>query len=504
MGAEHANTIRHDPEAATADPGGLRAGAVGLPGALGVTLSNMAPVNGVFLTAPAIAAAMGTRAPWAFLLATLGMLAAALTVGSFARRIVSPGSFVAYAYHSFEAVRPGLGLRVSSATFYATLVSGPLTVGAVAVFSGQWITASLGLGGLWWVAASLCVVAFATAVVLRGIVTSSAVSLALAAVQIALLLGFALVLLVASGGSADVPLRSAGGDPGGLAGLTGLTFPLAVAGMIGWDNAATMSAELRRPRRVVPVTVVAAIAIVGGTYALSTWAGLAAYAHWRGAAAGADRFGDPANTAPFLELAQHYLPAAYAVLAVIGAVSSVACLIAALIGLSRISFAAARAGMLPRLLGRASRNGVPVGSTLMWTGLIVLSILLPLLLTEAGPAAISAWEAGMGTVPLLLSVLVTLVALPLYVWRAPGERLRPLPHLCVPLIGIGVIGWGVYGNVRPDQPAPGDTYWVFTALTLAVAIAGALHFSRRPGRDLSALGVTSEGRADASPDSSGP
>lgn len=493
MGAEHTHMVGSAADLPTSDSGGLRSGAVGLPGALGVTLSNMAPVNGVFLTAPAIVAAMGTRAPWAFVLATCGMLAAALTVGSFARRIVSPGSFVAYAYHSFEALAPGLGVKVSSATFYATLVSGPLTVGAVAVFSGQWIAVSLGLGGLWWVAAALGVIAFATAVVLRGIVTSSAVALALAAVQMALLLAFAVVLLVASGGSVDVPLRSVGGDPGGLAGLAGLTFPLAVAGMIGWDNSTTMSAELRRPRRVVPITVAAAVVIVGGTYALCTWAGLAAYAHWQGAAAGTARFGDPTNLAPFLELAQHYLPAAYAVLAVIGAVSSVACLIAALIGLSRISFAAARAGMLPRALGRASRRrGVPVGATLMWTGLIVLCVVLPLVLTDAGPATISAWEAGMGTVPLLLSVLVTLVGLPLYLWRAAGERLRVLPHLVVPLIGIGVIGWGVYGNVRPDQPAPGNTYWIFTAVTVLIAVGGAAYFSRRPTGDLSALGVTNE------------
>ncbi len=498
MGAESTSAAGPDTDAAeTTGSEGLRAGAVGLAGALGVTLSNMAPVNGVSLTAPAVVAAMGTRAPWAFLLATFGMLAAALAVGSFARRIVSPGSFVAYTYHAFESLKPGLGTWVASATFYATLVSGPLTIGAVAVFSGQWIAASLGLGGLWWLAASLGVVAFAAAVVLRGIVTSSAVALALAVVQLALLVGFALVLLVASGGGVDVALRSAGGEPGGFAGLAGLTFPLAVAGMVGWDNSATMSAELRRPRRVVPITVVVAVVIVGGTYALSTWAGLAAYTRWRGIEAGAARFGEPTNTAPFLELAQHYVPASYAVLAVVGVVSSVACLIAALVGMSRISFAAARAGMLPRVLGRASRRrGVPVGTTLLRTGLVVLCVVLPLLLTDAGPATVSAWEAGMGTVPLLLSVLVTLAGLPLYMWRTPGERLRPLPHLFVPLIGIGVLGWGVYGNIRPDQPAPGDSYWIFTAITLVVSVVGALYFTRRPTRDLSALGIASADRPE--------
>lgn len=483
-----------DPERAAPrnpDAGQLRTGAVGLPAALGVTLSNMAPVNGVFLTAPAVVAAMGTRAPWAFLLAALGLLTAACTVAAFARRIVSPGSFVAYAYHAFETI--GLGVVVSSAVFYASLISGPLTIGAVAVFAGTWIAASLGLGGSWWLVIALGVLVVATSVVLRGIVTSSLVSLALAAVQVALLLAFAALLLTASGGSTDVPLRDAGGDPGGFAGLAGLTFPLAVAGMIGWDNSATMSAELRRPRRTVPITVIAAVLIVGGLYSLCSWAGLAGYARWMGAEAGANRFGDPSNSAPFLELAQRYAPQAYAVLAVIGAVSSLACLIAAMIGMSRVTYAAARAGMLPRALGRASqRSGVPAGATLLWSGLILATVVLPPVLTDADPTTISAWQAGTGTVPLLLTVLVTLVSLPLYVWRTAGERLRVLPHLVIPLLGTAVIGWGVYGNVRPDQPYPGNLYWICTAATVLLSLLGALLFARRPEHDLSALGISRE------------
>lgn len=473
--------------------GELRTDAIGLPGAVGVTLSNMAPVNGVFLTAPPIVAAMGTRAPWAFLLATTGLLAAACTVGAFARRIVSPGSFVAYTFHAFEALRPGLGAAVSSAVFYASLISGPLTIGAVAVFAGNWVAVSLDLGELWWLTISLGVVAFANAVVLRGIVTSSLVSLVLASTQVVLLLAFAAVLLVSSGGNVDAPLRSAGGDPGGFAGLAGLTFPLAVSGMVGWDNSATMSAELRRPRRVVPVAVLTSVLIVGGLYSLCTWAGLSGYTRWMGAGAGANRFGDPDNSAPYLELAQHYFPLAYTALTVVGVISSAACLIAALNGMSRVTFAAAQAGMLPRTLGRASRrNGVPVAAILLWSALITTSVVLPQVLTNADPTTISAWEAGMGTVPLLLTVLITLVALPIYVWRTAGERLRPVLHLVIPLLGTAVISWGVYGNVRPDQPYPGNLYWICTAVTLAVSVVSALLFSRRSHRDLSALGVADE------------
>nr|WP_277347940.1 APC family permease [Streptomyces sp. HNM0574] len=465
----------------------------------------MAPVNGAFLTAPVVVGAMGTQAPWAFLLATLGLLAAALTVADFARRIVSPGSYVAYTYHAFRTVSERTGVALAAAMFYAGLLAGPLTIGAVAVFAGGWTSAALGLGGLWWMAVSLAALAFSGAVVLRGIVASSLVSILLAAVQVAVLLGFSALLLFRAGPDAAAPLHADGGYPGGLAGLSGLTFPLAVAGMVGWDNSASMASEIRRPRRVVPRTVVASVLLVGLLYTLSTWAGLAGYARWQGAGDGADRFGDPANPAPFLELAQHYLPQAHALLAAVGAVSSVACLVAALTAMSRITFTAARAGMLPRGLGRASRRqGVPVGSVLLWVALIGVCIVAPTLLTGAGPTEASAWEAGMGTVPLLLTLLVTLVGLPLYLHRTEPSGLRPVRHHLVPLVGTAVIGWGVWGNVQPDQPSPGDTYWICTALVVAASAAASLWFARRPGLDLTALGVGAGDDAGADGDGTRP
>ncbi|WP_406141587.1 APC family permease [Streptomyces sp. NBC_01089] len=472
--------------------GELRGGAIGLRAALGVTVANMAPVNGVFLTAPAIVAAMGTRAPWAFLLVTVGLLAAAATVAEFARRIVSPGSLVAYSYYAYRTVTPGLGTRVSAALFYTMLLAGPLTLGAVSVFAGHWSATALGLAGDWWLVLSLAALVFAAAVVLRGIVASSRLAMALAAVQLAVLFAFAVLLLVRSGGDITVPLHSDGGEPGGLAGLSGLTFPLAVAGMVGWDNSAGMAAELRRPRRVVPLTVISAVALVGLLYTLCTWAGLAGYAHWQGAARGADRFGAPANGAPFLELAQHYLPVAHGVLAAVGAISSVACLVGAMTAMSRITFTAARAGMLPRRLGYAStRHGVPIGAVLLWFTLIALCTALPAL-TGAAPTTASSWEAGMGTVPLLLNLLVVLIGLPLYIRRTEPGSLRLVRHLLVPFTGLAVIGWGVYGNVRPDQPAPGNTFWICTAVIAVLAVTAAVRFARSPAPGLSALGVEPE------------
>src|SRR6516165_3055099 len=53
---------------------GLRHGAIGMADALASTLSNMAPVEGIFIVLVIVAGAMGTLTPWAFMLGAIGML----------------------------------------------------------------------------------------------------------------------------------------------------------------------------------------------------------------------------------------------------------------------------------------------------------------------------------------------------------------------------------------------------------------------------------------------
>src|SRR5690349_18177989 len=66
-----------DPARVSASPGEevtLRRGAIGLPGAIAGTLSNMAPVEGIFIVLVLVAAGMGTLTPWAFLIGAAGIL----------------------------------------------------------------------------------------------------------------------------------------------------------------------------------------------------------------------------------------------------------------------------------------------------------------------------------------------------------------------------------------------------------------------------------------------
>src|SRR5690348_14854774 len=85
---------------------GLRHGAIGMADALASTLSNMAPVEGIFIVLVIVASTMGSLTPWAFMLGAVGIALTGWNVAQLARRIPSAGSYVGFAYHGAGAIHP--------------------------------------------------------------------------------------------------------------------------------------------------------------------------------------------------------------------------------------------------------------------------------------------------------------------------------------------------------------------------------------------------------------
>jgi amino acid transporter len=72
----------------------LPSGSLGLFDTTSSTLANIAPALSVFLTIPAIVMAMGTMAPWAFVIAMIAILATGNSLIEFTRRMPSAGGFI--------------------------------------------------------------------------------------------------------------------------------------------------------------------------------------------------------------------------------------------------------------------------------------------------------------------------------------------------------------------------------------------------------------------------
>jgi amino acid transporter len=459
----------------------LARGALTLFDTISSTLANLAPVEGIFLAITLVVFAMGSMTPWAFLIAGVAILATGNTMSEFSRSIPSAGSFVTFIGRGIGARAPRTGQALAGVSYYMLMICYPVTVGAVVVFMGSWVSSLFGWGNVGWLLVTLGGVALALPLLLRGVVISARASFIMFCSEAFGLIVLSVVVLIRAHGHLGAPFHSAGGSPGGLHGLVGLTFALAVSGFIGWENSGALAEESKDPKRYIPITVFTSVAIITGLYVLSSWAAVAGYADWKGSVAGVNFLGSFAEATPFLDLSRHFSPWFDWFIGLVGFTSSFGCFIAAANSQTRITFNGARAGLLPPRMAAVSRTKVPWASVLIYTGLLVLLVVVPYFAMHGNAVAIFSDEAGIGTVPILVVYLLANFALPVWVLATNRSAFRPVQHVLIPLIGSVVLVYGVYEFVQPGQPAPANVFWAWIlAIVLVAVVATAIVYVRRP------------------------
>jgi amino acid transporter len=276
-------------------------------------------------------------------------------------------------------------------------------------------------------------------------------------------------------------MHPSGGTPGGLHGLVGLTFALAVSGFVGWENSGALAEESRDPKRYIPITVFTSIIVITVLYVLSSWAAVAGFADWKGAVSGINFLGSPAEATPFLDLSRHFSHWFDWFIGLVGFTSSFGCFVAAATSQTRITFNGARAGLLPRVVAKVSRTKVPWASVAIYVGLTAVLVVVPYFALHGNAVSIFSDEASIGTVPILIVYLIANIALPLHVLATDRARFSVLRHVLVPLIGSAVLGYGVYEFVQPSQPPPANLFWAWILAIVAVSVAAtAVVWVRRP------------------------
>jgi amino acid transporter len=444
----------------------LQRNALNLFETISSTLANLAPAEGIFLSIGLTVAFMGSRAPWAFLIATVAVLTLGNTMAEFSRVRPSAGSFVSYIGNGLQGYSSKLALFVSTVCFFLLTISYPVTVAAVVVFLGSWVNSLV--PALNWMLVAIIAVAITVFLLLRGVVISTVWAFIFFIIEAVGLILLSIAILFLAGGHIADPFTNLGGMPalGGLA----LAFPIAISGFVGWENSGALAEEAKNPRRDIPITVFASILIVGLIYVLSSYAAVVGFA----GIPAKDTMGNLAtDPAPYLTLAQHYIPWFAVVVGIVGVTSSVGCYIAAANSQTRITFNSAREGLLPSVFARVTRGSkpVPYASIFLYAGLTLVLIVLPGI--WIAPTNIFAYEATIGTVPIVLVYLLANIALPLYFWKNRRAEFNWFRHVLVPIIGIGVLALPIWGFFAPGQAAPYNFFgWIFLALVvLSVAWA---------------------------------
>ena len=416
----------------------LRADSIHFLGTAASAVGIQAPTAGVTFLPALMAGIVGGAGPLAFLLALVAMLFVAFAFSTFASEFAAAGSVFAFngraigARYGFVSAWLLLGVYLAySASIYASNAN----------FTES-LAHDAGVSVPWWVFA---VAFWGVAVVLAylRISVSTMLIFALEGVSI-LLVAIVAIAVVTAGGAGGHAISaspfSAGSVPLATIGL-GIVF--AFTGFSGFEVAATLGEEARRPRRVIPASMFAALLVSGGVYVAMSWVETIAFPTPQALAA---------SSVPLVDIAHRFVtPAMGTVINIAALISGIGAQLATVNGANRLLFALGRDGFGPRRLTSVSaRHGSPLGA-LAATAIVSLAATIPFMINGTSPLDAFFYLATYGADLIILTYLLTAIAA--LVWSVRRHRLNPL-RLGGIVAAIVVMGYIIKGTVYPIPEAP--------------------------------------------------
>ncbi len=298
---------------------------------------------GIYVLIGAATAEAGASVWLAFLMAALLSATTGLSYCELASMFPRAGAEYEYTRHAFPSwVAFAVGWVMTAALVIAS--------GAVALGFARYLRYFIEIDTR---LAALLLVGGTTVIALAGVRHSTRVTMILSAIQVG---GLLLVIAAGIGHVGDHDLL-AGNGASGLLGAAALVF----FAFIGFDEVATLSEEVRNPRRTVPLALMTSLAISAALYV-----GVAIVAV---SVLGADALG--ASERPLADvMALRVGGAAVAIVAAVAIISTTNTTLLALTASSRMAFGMARDGVLPRGLAKVTRRaGVPANAVLVASGL---------------------------------------------------------------------------------------------------------------------------------------
>ncbi|MHB8488945.1 MAG: APC family permease [Candidatus Dormibacteria bacterium] len=420
------------------DSPSLRANSVRYAGATASAVGIQAPTAGVTFLPALMAAIVGEAGPLAFLLALLAMLLVSHAFIVLAADFASAGSVFAfngralgYGY-GFLSAWMLLGVYIAYASsIYASNANFLESLAGSAHVAIAWPV----LAFLFW--------AFALVLAYRRISVSTMLIFALEGAAI-VLVGIVAVAVLLRGGSGGHAVSAAPFTPGVVPIATiGLGVIFAFTGFSGFEVSATLGEETSRPRRVIPVSMIAALLVSGGIYVLLSWVETIAYPS-------ADALAS--QSVPLVDIAARYVtPAMGTIINVAALISGVGAQLATVNGANRLLFALARDGFGPRWLSTVDRRQrSPVGA-LAAVGTVSIVALVPLMLNGTSPIDAFFYLATYGADLIIITYLLTAIAA--LVWSIRRGQTGVLRIVGL-LAAIAVMAYIIKGTVSPVPAAP--------------------------------------------------
>ena len=422
---------------------GLRRRRLSFLEVLAQSVSALAPSAAMVVVPSIVLTESGAATLPAFVAATALVLLIGWCLTQFGRRMAAVGgtySYTAKGLGPVGALVGGWSLLIGyAAVAMAALVGSALYLAGLLGLAPSPLVVA-GLGGALGVLAILCAV--------RGIQVSARIALALEVLSIALVLAVLGVLLLAprGGPGSAAPVVDAPAHWGAIA----VGVVLGVTAFMGFESAATLGVEARRPLLSVPRAVLWTPAVAGVLFVAAAAAQVVLLR-----AAPLDVLTSPV---PVAELADREGLGAVRRLVDLGiAASFFACVTGSTNALGRVLFSMAREGVLPAALGRTHPRFETPHRALAIVLPAVVGVPVVALVAGAGPRAVLTGALTVSAFGYVLAYVLACLAMPLFLRRI-GE-LTPVAAT----VGLLAAGSGVLGLVAAMA---GASLWHGQAMTL--------------------------------------
>jgi amino acid transporter len=426
------SSLGHPPGAPpSAQSPGLARGAIGLREVLFQSVTSMAPAGAVALSIAVGAAYAGGGLPLAVLLALVGCLLVAFSIGQLARHLPSAGSIYTY---PAEGIHPAVGFLVGWGYALVQALVGP---GTSALFG--YLVASVTSAEFGWDFTATWVISLIAFAVLIAALNFGRVQLSaragavLGAVEIAVFAVLAVWLIVKAGsGNTFSVFTLHFATVKGYHGFSGVAAGsvYAILGFIGFEASAPLAEEARNPRRTIQFAVVASCLAIGLFYVLTTYA-----ADVFTGPSGFASFGALGGGSPWLALARDSWGIGWVVAFIAILNSALGNGNAGTLAATRTWYAMARIGVLPPVLARTSpRWKSPYAGVLVQLA-VTLAAGLSIGLSFGPVRGFVLIATIISGVMIAIYIVLNLSCLLFYARRARAE-FNWLLHAVIPVLGI--------------------------------------------------------------------
>jgi amino acid transporter len=422
------------------------------------TLASIAPAMSFFFGFAVIVQGAGLAAPLTILTAMAVILFLTNTIAEFSRFMPSAGSFVTFTGKAFG---PSVGAAVSVFITFGYIVAASTVVS----IAGTWIaeTLKLFLGiSIHWAILTVLISTGTGWLVMRGVALSTLWSGIFFYFEVGLLIVGSVLMLVAHPNFLTLAPFKFSNLTGGLSGL-GAGFPLAIYLFIGWENSASLAEETENPRRDIPRVLLTCTLAIGIFYTFLAYATAVGF-KMDAVALGASRL-------PFIDGLKSSAPALLVVAYIAGVTSILGSLIGLVNSQARILFNSGREGLLPEFLGKIHpRHQTPHSALWVFLGIAVALILGFGQLGSVAPMDYFGFAGTLGTIPIILTYMLTNLALPVFVIRYHRSELSIFRHVLLPILGTLFMLIPLWGLVQPGQAWPFNVFPWITLGALGVSV----------------------------------